>query len=253
MFEYRQLHFARLDRLADPFEGTYPKAFYKADDATWAELKRRRNDDPDYENTTVESFYRMLMSGDQGGLRGLSKEIETDPVRKLGFSLASVNYLRRHSYINCWHMNKDESDAMWKLYLSSEEGIAIKSSIDKLKQGIECCDKKQFIGKVRYIDYNKPNYDFSKPLTSTLSKRKSFQHEHELRVVFVDDLFRKSSPDKDDGEGRSLRCEPEVLIKEIRISPASGKWIHKLVSSLVHRYKSKIPVKQSALTDLPAV
>src|SRR6202453_3018159 len=34
--------------------------------------------------------------------------------------------------VNCWHINESESDAMWRLYGLSPEGIAIKSTIDRV-------------------------------------------------------------------------------------------------------------------------
>lgn len=47
-----------------------------------------------------------------------------------------VNQLERTSqervFVNCWHMNKHESDAMWRLYSMRGQGIAIKSTVGRL-------------------------------------------------------------------------------------------------------------------------
>jgi hypothetical protein len=36
--------------------------------------------------------------------------------------------------INCWYSGKDESVAMWKLYTTSEYGVAIRSTVRDLKR-----------------------------------------------------------------------------------------------------------------------
>ena len=41
-------------------------------------------------------------------------------------------YYKNNTFVSCWHINGNESDAMWKIY-SNKKGIAIKTTIDKLK------------------------------------------------------------------------------------------------------------------------
>lgn len=85
--------------------------------------------------------------------------------------------------INCWHINEHESAAMWKLYLKSDEGIAIQSRYSRLKQSLQAAPEKVYIGKVNYIDYEVdivPPWNGFNPF---LYKRKSFEHECELRAV----------------------------------------------------------------------
>ena len=42
----------------------------------------------------------------------------------------------KYNAINCWHMNDHESAAMWKLYLKSNEGIAVQSTYETLRDSI---------------------------------------------------------------------------------------------------------------------
>jgi hypothetical protein len=37
-------------------------------------------------------------------------------------------------FFNCWHMNNSESDAMWKIYVNGNGGVAISSTIARLKE-----------------------------------------------------------------------------------------------------------------------
>src|SRR5208282_2647886 len=46
------------------------------------------------------------------------------------WNIDHLKYARFTKYINCWHMNGSESDAMWKLYGNpAGETIAIKTTV----------------------------------------------------------------------------------------------------------------------------
>src|SRR5208282_6800049 len=46
------------------------------------------------------------------------------------WNIEYLKYIRFNAYINCWHMNSKESDAMWKLYGSSTgETVAIRTTV----------------------------------------------------------------------------------------------------------------------------
>jgi len=40
----------------------------------------------------------------------------------------------KNSFISCWHYNLTESGAMWRLYLKSNEGIAIRTTTKNFKK-----------------------------------------------------------------------------------------------------------------------
>lgn len=45
---------------------------------------------------------------------------------------ANVEAFRRARdlmYVSSWHMNEHESTAMWRLYLKSDEGLAIRTTV----------------------------------------------------------------------------------------------------------------------------
>lgn len=66
-------------------------------------------------------------------------------------------YIRFNKYINCWHMNGSESDAMWKLYGNSTgETVAIKTNVGRLIKSLERCAEVVFIGKIKYEEQNIP-------------------------------------------------------------------------------------------------
>ncbi len=53
--------------------------------------------------------------------------------------------------ISCWHENETESVAMWKLYLSGREGVAIKTTVSSLGSVLSV-GKEAKIGRVVYRD-----------------------------------------------------------------------------------------------------
>src|SRR4051812_13772384 len=50
------LYFSRLDTFDDPFEGSYPKAYFGADDQTWKQLRERMVTDPDEVEEMKQQF-----------------------------------------------------------------------------------------------------------------------------------------------------------------------------------------------------
>ncbi|WP_053485635.1 DUF2971 domain-containing protein [Lysinibacillus sp. FJAT-14745] len=149
--------------------------------------------------------------------------------------------------VSCWHMNDVESAAMWDLYLSSSEGLAIKTTIDSLYDSVQP-HKNVYIGKVQYIDYNKDMA--SKNIFETLFyKRKSFEHEHEVRLIALEDDENPSF----DKAGVELSVDLNRLIEEIYIHPNAPKWFFKAVEGLLLTYEIKKPLKQSTLYTSPSM
>lgn len=77
-------------------------------------------------------------------------------------------------------MNEYESAAMWKLYSKTNESIAIETTYCKLKNVLP---NDIMIGKVRYIDFEKDTINPTNVFNSFLHKRKSFEHENEVRII----------------------------------------------------------------------
>lgn len=103
---------------------------------------------------------------------------------KLGYGIAASS-----AAISCWHMNEDESMAMWKLYVSGPEGVAIQTTMEKLKRIEESSDF--LIGKVNYLGHETeppkelPPAHHLKPYSLLLQKRRCYAHEEEVRIVIM--------------------------------------------------------------------
>jgi len=146
-------------------------------------------------------------------------------------ALEMFKKFRSMAAINCWHMNEYESAAMWRLYLKSDEGVAIESTFDRLREGLlPDGDKETYIGKVRYVDYNTHMINNWNLLHIFLHKRLSFAHERELRAIRMGTAYMSFD------RGVQVPVSPEALIERVRVSPTSGEWFCQVVKSVTEKF-----------------
>lgn len=157
--------------------------------------------------------------------------------------------MRYRTFINCWHMNERESAAMWKLYAKTNEAVAIQSTYQHL---YDCLPDNIFIGVVNYIDYETQWLPEGNSMWPFVHKRKSFEHERELRAL-VQDLSRMETtahlPDQE--LGRLVPISPEKLIENIYVAPDAPSWFAELVKKTTLQFKYSFEVKQSILSKAP--
>ncbi len=220
-----KLFFARADRLDDPFEGSWPKKNIEA----------------------RKSIFRNLPEADQD-------------VRLCNLS-NFMKIFQKNYAMNCWHENEYESAAMWKLYLKSNEGIAIQSTYRQLKKSI-IDEETVFIGKVKYIDFENefinPKFIFA-PL---LYKRRCFEHEKEIRaiVIRVPPSIEEDPPSDWEtfdltvdviSDGIPLKIDIESLIQKIYVAPNSPLWYFNLVKKVLYKYSYNFEVIRSEMDSNP--
>jgi hypothetical protein len=220
LIDSRRLFFTRADNFDDPFEGSWPRINVLA-----------REKIPD----------------------GIPAE-GRDAFAKAMASMGEFNKRwPKYNAVNCWHMNEHESAAMWKLYLKSDEGIAVQSTYEKFRAAITD-DEKVFIGVVKYIDYEREWIDAGNLLTPFLHKRKSFEHEREVRAIVTKWPTGSSGFDftqETIGRGLKIKVDMERLIERIYVAPSSPSWFADLVTALVQRYGYNFEVVHSKLNEEP--
>lgn len=231
MLDRNALFFIRSDKLSDPFEGSFTKlnleqrTFNITDD----QVQFIRKYDPEYSK------------------------------RKGHNIISSANKkFKQLIYLNSWHISEHESAAMWKSYLKSDEGIAIQSTLGRLNKSLKETKETIFVGKIKYIDYEKESIPEGNQYYPFLYKRKSFEHEKELRL-FLKTPSHVISGDEilvcpDEGlnkdvewfdENNNLRTgiyvsiNLDILIESIYISPTAESWFHDLIKSIMIKYEVK--------------
>lgn len=160
--------------------------------------------------------------------------------------------LRKWVCINCWHINEIESAGMWSLYSKTSESICIQSTYTKLRSSL---DDEIKIGVVQYTDYNKEWITETDLLAPFLYKRKSFEHERELRAIINLSNPLSTSKLKFVGippvDGKWINLDLKNLIEKVYVSPNTTNWFYELVQNVVDVYKLNVSVVRSSLEEEP--
>ena len=174
-----------------------------------------------------------------------------------GTEMAEYTARRAHAstknhFLNCWHMNDFESVAMWKLYTKTNESVAIQSRIRRLKHSFDNIRPNVYLGKINYLDYDSEEIPDSEPLLAYFYKRKNFEHENELRAIFVNDpqspYYDSSLTEK---HGLYLSSYVKTLIESVYVSPSSSSWFKQLVESITVKYGLDVNVVNSRIDETP--
>ena len=221
LLEKKSLFFTQPGRFSDPFEGSIP-------------LKN------------VQSRLDQLKASP------INEQTSQRAIEHL--SQGNKSNVEKHA-VNCWHINDHESAAMWELYLKSSEGVAIQSTYHRFKSCFESQDP-ILIGKVNYIDYENDSIPEGNIFFPIMHKRKSFEHEQELRAVtskwalspHTEQVNATLEPIE---FGIDIPVNIKTLIENIYIAPTAPLWFAELVRLILARYELNVPVKQSSINDKP--
>lgn len=232
LLKERAVYFARLDTFDDPFEGSLSKAEYEYLEAVAKEGEAKGDHPPDWNGR----YFDVLM----------------DVHRRVP----------KENYVSCWHMNRGESEAMWKLYASSEYAIAIKSTYDRLASSLPSTYELTehlgpFLGVVQYADHQVDNLPRGNSFYSMMHKRRSFEHEQECRAIVwrvgpkgridpVPDHILAKYP-----KGIAIPTPLEDLIELVVVSPLAPSWFTDIVSDVTTQYGYSFSVQKSALLATP--
>lgn len=217
ILETNSLYFTRADRFEDQFEGSLP-----------------------YLSSKISKTYNFAGA------------LAAQPHNKHFYQPDRVYKMRTTIGLNCWHINEYESAAMWKLYLSSSDGFAIQSTFGKLRDSFQVADERVFIGKVNYIDYRQGTIPLLDTFSPFLTKRISFQHEHELRALIWDYTTANLDTIEPIPDSRlNVPVDVSVLIDNVYLAPDSPAWLAELVKAVLRRYSLTISVTNSQLAEKP--
>ncbi len=139
--------------------------------------------------------------------------------------------LKRTTKINCWHIEKYESSAMWKLYAGNNKGVAITSTPKKLNDYLKPYRIKPqygiedlWGGKVIYKDLTQNRLTLS-TLERFYYKHVAFSWEKEFRLS-ISLTFAEESGVIISDNGIKVNADIGNLINELWIGPSIEK-IHK--------------------------
>lgn len=221
----KSLYFCRADKFDDPFEGA----------------KGITKNKPKWDQFYIQFFKDVISHPPEEVDSKLNDyEIEEKAQDLLKSMEQSGKNIRKWSYINCWHENEHESEAMWHLYSNFiDNAIAIKTTYDDLYMSLGK-NPSIDIGRMKYIDYNK---EFAGPNEAFWRKRKSFEHECEVRLLVMDHECQD--------EGKLIPCDLSKMIKSVIVSPTAPDWFVELVNDVNTKYELRINAIKSSLLKEP--
>lgn len=228
------LFFCRADKFSDPFEGSLPRR----------EAENRMK----AERLAAERFGRDF-----------NKEQAKQNIA--GIQLLHQK-LKSATIVNCWHINENESDAMWRLYLKDNEGVAIQTNTSRIYHTIDAIPEKVGMSKVRYIDYDKEiwyhateypqtSYNLYTPL---IHKRAEFRHESEFRLfIDVGEAVENMSywESQSNHKGRLVNVYLQDLIEKIYFPPTADSQAISLVKKVCKTFSYNFEFVQSKLSFEP--
>ena len=217
------LYFPRADKLNDLFEGA--KGLKKNKDK-WDEH--------------YFAFCKMAIKNPpEGHICTLSDHEIDQRANELLNGLESCGKQhRKHTFISCWHENTFESEAMWRLYSSFlDNAVAVKTSYQKLYISLGR-NPSINIGRVKYMDLS---HNYAGINDAFWRKRKSFEHEKEVRALLVDRNCNE--------EGKLIKCDFRLLIEEVFVSPSAKQWFINVINDVHKKFKIEARVSKSELVE----
>jgi len=222
LLQRRALAFARADQLGDPFEGSLPQpnANLKAD--VMAVRKSAPDEDPfkGLSDEAVESIFEAKSTA-----------------RRTMLTMV---------FVNCWHINNNESAAMWKVYAKSSDAICVRTNYNAL---VSVLPDDVCTGVIRYIDYGSDMIENRNLLSPFLVKRRSFAYEQEARAVLLEPLHELQSQNMP--MVREIPIDINRLIERVYVSPASPPWFREVIVTLSQSYGLTATIRQSEIDSVP--
>ena len=217
------LYFPRLDQLSDPFEGSISR----------------------------DEYNRIVAAAEDGERRGTLPEKWRG--RYFDVLMANARMMRKSTYVNCWHFNGYESEAMWRLYAASGYAVALQSTYTRLVSALPAelytgC----YVGMVQYVDHHRETLPEGNAFHAVMHKRTAFKHEQEVRPVTwmaprePDPLAVLNTP-----TGIHVGVNLPALVEQVYVSPVADDWFAETVSNVVAKYLPSLATTRSDLGRSP--
>lgn len=207
LIKEQALWLARADTFRDKHEGRFPEDMRQA----------------------IVKAYRNFDSGDDSPVK------DADDFQ---------DYLRKNTFISCWHKNFDENMVMWEIYGRESNALAIQSTVERMKDNLDSSKLRGHSLILKNVTYVCPE-----EITGLLPyeecffvKRPHFSFEKEVRISL--DTYSGANPSKRTPLGYHLPVFTDGLIEKILIHPDSQDWFADVVRSIAKKYQIHAPVER---------
>jgi hypothetical protein len=194
-----ELQLIRLDQLPDEFEGMFPN---KAQDAFVEWVKGGGGSPTDADIEMHLKNFRQWSPGARGS-----------------------------TYVSCWRIGNFESEAMWRIYCGTNNGVAIALPYEELFASIP--RSVAFVGQVTYLNFQEETFQPGNSFDLAMHKRHEFDYEEEVRIA------------KYPGSGGISTAIPwpTRFIQKIVIGPYAQSWYRDVIRDAVARISPALASK----------
>ena len=147
---------------------------------------------------------------------------------------------------------------MWRLYADGSDTVCVQTTLENLSSRLPSNVE---IAPVRYIDYDNDEIPGLRDNPRKFSnlffhKRRSFEHENEIRALFTShEHLPKNSTIRYGVElrrlGKWVPMDLGQLVEAIYVSPSCPDWYYQLVRKIVRKYSVDSDVRRSPLERDP--
>ena len=152
-----------------------------------------------------------------------------------------ADFLKKNTFISCWHRNTQENMVMWAIYGKSSESVAIQTTVEKL---LSSFNPMRIAGN--WLDLKKVEYKTASEIPGVIPyeecffiKRPHFHFEHEVRLCL--DTYNTQAPSKQHPKGYPLPINVNKLIEKVLVHPDCPEWLLEVVRSVNAKYQIKAP------------
>lgn len=154
---------------------------------------------------------------------------------------------RQGTFVSCWTLGAKDNMALWQLYGGASTSLAINTTVGRLVTTCLSWPDSVLIRKVRYIDhFENPDMVIGRHTDPLQFKHEAYDFEREVRLLIPRQRDWENNP-----ESIQLKIKPTSLITSIMVAPEAGSWFFDIVQDLAERYDLKVPIRMSALAQLP--
>ena len=151
-------------------------------------------------------------------------------------------------YVSCWHKGNSEPAGLWKIYSEPYGGLAVETSLDRIKKAFEATSEIIVIGEIKYgNDFG----DVSNGHAPAFRKRSNFEYESEVRLSYCPQVGGISSTSKNLPDGIPIDCDLQALINRIVVGPKTDQWMLETIRNLVSQLGFEFSVSPSSLLARP--
>ena len=152
------------------------------------------------------------------------------------------DYLRKNTFLSCWHKNFDENMVMWEIYGRDNSALAIQTTVEAMEKSLDPSKLSGHSLMLKNVTYQR-----AEEITGVLLyeecffiKRPHFSFEKEVRISL--DTYSRYSPSKKTPYGHELSVNVNGLIEKILIHPDSSDWFMDVINSITRKYEIHAPV-----------